>query len=71
MNNQLCQWTMNGFRKKEHRQCDLKAVWSRHGEKPWLLCDAHKRMLLESYNEQFRAKEEPEWKPISEKSDTN
>ena len=49
--------------------CPNAAAWQhvtyhRGRQSVWILCDQHKRLVLDSYNPTWRAKEEPEWTPI-------
>lgn len=57
-----CEWS-----DEKNVQCSNTAAWRHHStdkhqrQKIWKLCDGHKRMLLNSYNETWRAKETSEW----------
>lgn len=55
-----CEWYI-GKRKKGHR-CEAASGWVH--QSGWFLCDEHKIMLLDSYNEDFRRQDAPKWKPI-------
>jgi len=58
-----CEWTI------KKGKCGAPAAWQhatiqRGVMRIWSLCEHHKSILLESYNEKTRAKEEPEWTRI-------
>ena len=57
-----CEW-WTGNKKQGFETCPNQADWQWPNPrgKIWKLCDAHKRLVLESYNEATRKKEEPEW----------
>lgn len=63
-----CEW-WTGDKKSGFVTCGRDAVWQHiketyRGRRVWRLCEQHKRALLESYNDQSRGKEEPQWKRI-------
>ncbi len=63
-----CEW-WSGDKKSGFTTCQNAAdwqhsKWTSKGERVWKLCDHHKQLLLASYNETWRAKEQPEWTPI-------
>lgn len=68
-----CEW-WTGDKKSGFTTCQNAAGWQHtkwtpKGERVWKLCDNHKQLLLSSYNETWRAKEQPEWTPIMPPND--
>lgn len=57
-----CEWSG-----PENAQCSNTSDWRHVSEdkyrrrQVWKLCDGHKRMWLDGYNEATRIKETPEW----------
>lgn len=68
MKTNTCEWS--GEKKSGNAVCPNAAEWQhvftdvRRHATVWRLCDGHKRMLLNGYNEEWRAKEAPEWTRI-------
>jgi hypothetical protein len=57
----VCNWYKTG----KGMRCDSPAIWSAPTQRgQWLLCDFHKTMLLSSYNDEYRKKDEPRWKRL-------
>ena len=59
-----CNWLISF--KKSYLNCDRRAIW-RNGN--WILCDFHKNLLLNSYNEKYKIRDTPNWDLISETID--
>ena len=60
-----CEW-WTGNKKQGFETCPNQADWQwpTPRGKTWMLCDYHKRLVLESYNAATRKKEGPEWTRI-------
>ena len=65
-----CEWWYHAkTRSGIETTCPNAAAWQhviyrRGNQIVWILCDQHKRLVLDSYNPAWRSKEEPEWTPI-------
>ena len=56
-----CNWTTSFV--KPYQECGKFAIWKNEN---WILCDYHKNLLLNSYNQESKIKDLPNWSIISE-----